>query len=219
MGEELQRAERTLAATRGFSVDADASLLGSGSSESNFLVAQALIDPGDVVLAEEFTYAGTLGFLRRFGADGRGVECDRNGILPDSLECQIQTAIDEGRRPKAVYTIPTFQNPLGFVESYQRRTAVTEITARYGVPVWEDDCYVDLNFEHPVLPPPSARSDDRAANCINRSRVGAEYRTLASSSAVNPVTGVRSPSPAPVLRASVGRERPRGPGRSQPCMP
>ena len=62
MGEELQRAERTLAATRGFSVDADASLLGSGSSESNFLVAQGLIDPGDVVLAEEFTYAGTLGF-------------------------------------------------------------------------------------------------------------------------------------------------------------
>ena len=89
--EELQRAGRSLAryphplgypplrewlaarlaATRGFSVDADAIMLGSGSNEPNFLVAQALVDPGDVVLAEEFTYAGTLGFLRRFGADIR----------------------------------------------------------------------------------------------------------------------------------------------------
>ena len=149
-----------LAATRGFSVAADAILLGSGSNEPNFLVAQALVDPGDVVLAEEFTYAGTLGFLRRFGADVRGVECDSDGMLPDSLEYQIQAAVGEGRRPKAVYTIPTFQNPLGFVESRARRVEVTEIAARYGVPVWEDDCYVDLNFDHPDLPPAIRSLDD-----------------------------------------------------------
>ena len=149
-----------LAAKRGFAVDADAIMLGSGSNEPNFLVAQALVDPGDVVLAEEFTYAGTLGFLRRFGADVRGVECDTDGMLPDSLEYRIQAAIDEGRRPKAVYTIPTFQNPLGFVASLRRRAEVTEITARHGVPVWEDDCYVDLNFEHPDLPPAIRSLDD-----------------------------------------------------------
>ena len=186
LGEELQRAGRSLAkyphalgysplrewlaarlaATRGFSVDADAILLGSGSNEANFLVAQALLDPGDVVLAEEFTYAGTLGFLRRFGADIRGVKCDGDGMLPDSLEYQIQAAIDDGRRPKAVYTIPTFQNPLGFVESLQRREAVTDITARYGVPVWEDDCYVDLNFEHPDLPPAIRSLDDSGRTTI-----------------------------------------------------
>ena len=89
-----------------------------------------------------------------------GVECDTDGMLPDSLEYQIQAAIDEGRRPKAVYTIPTFQNPLGFVASLPRRAEVTEITARYGVPVWEDDCYVDLNFDHPDLPPAIRSLDD-----------------------------------------------------------
>ena len=99
-------------------------------------------------------------FLHRFGADVRAVECDTDGMLPDSLEYQIQAAIDEGRRPKAVYTIPTFQNPLGFVESLPRRAEVTEITARYGVPVWEDDCYVDLNFDHPDLPPAIRSLDD-----------------------------------------------------------
>ena len=100
------------------------------------------------------------GFLRRFAADIRGVACDREGMLPDSLEYQIQAAIDDGRRPKAVYTIPTFQNPLGWVESLARRTAVSDIAARYGVPVWEDDCYVDLNFEHPDLPPAIRSLDD-----------------------------------------------------------
>ena len=185
LGEELRRAGRTLAryphplgypplrewlaarlaATRGFTVDPDAIMLGSGSNEPNFLVAQALVNPGDVVLAEEFTYAGTLGFLRRFGADVRPVACDSDGMLPDSLDSQIQAAIDEGRRPKAVYTIPTFQNPLGFVASLPRRAEVTEITARYGVPVWEDDCYVDLNFDHPDLPP-AIRSLDESGRTI-----------------------------------------------------
>ena len=149
-----------LAAARGFSVDADSILLGSGSSEPNFLVAQALIDPGDVVLVEDYTYAGTLGILRRFGADIRGVESDDDGMLPDSLEYQIRSAIDDGKRPKAVYTVPTFQNPLGWVESMPRREAVSEITARYGVPVWEDDCYVDLAFEGQEVPAAIRSLDD-----------------------------------------------------------
>ena len=178
--EELQRAGRSLAryphplgypplrewlatrlsVSRGFSAHADDILLGCGSNESNFLVAQALVNPGDVVLTEEFTYAGTLGFLRRLGADVRGVECDGEGMLPDSLEYRIQTATDTGKRPKAVYTIPTFQNPLGWVESPARREAVTEISARYAVPVWEDDCYVDLNFAAQEVPAAIRSLDD-----------------------------------------------------------
>ena len=149
-----------LAETRGFTVDADSILLGSGSSEPNFLVAQALVDPGDVVLVEDFTYAGTLGILRRFGADIRGVESDDDGMLPDSLEYQIQAALDDGKRVKAVYTVPTFQNPLGWVESMGRREAVSEVTARYGVPVWEDDCYVDLAFEGQEVPAAIRSLDD-----------------------------------------------------------
>lgn len=149
-----------LAATRGFSVNADSILLGSGSSEPNFLVAQALINPGDVVIVEDYTYAGTLGILRRFGADIRGVESDGEGILPDSLSYQIRSAISEGKRPKAFYTVPTFQNPLGWVESMARREKVSEITARYGVPVWEDDCYVDLSFSGKEVPPAIRSLDD-----------------------------------------------------------
>jgi hypothetical protein len=34
--------------------------------------------------------------------------------------------LDDGKRVKAVYTVPTFQNPLGWVESMARREAVSE---------------------------------------------------------------------------------------------
>ena len=85
---------------------------------------------------------------------------------PIHWSTRFSAAIDDGRRPKAVYTIPTFQNPLGFVESPQRREAVTEVAARYGVPVWEDDCYVDLNFEHPELPPAIRSLDDSGRTTI-----------------------------------------------------
>lgn len=149
-----------LADTRGFTVDPDDILLGSGSSEPNFLVAEALIDPGDVVLVEDFTYAGTLGILRRFGADIRGVESDGEGMLPDSLEYRFREAAEAGKRVKAVYTVPTFQNPLGWVASPARREAVLEIAARRGVPVWEDDCYVDLAFDGQEVPAAIRSLDD-----------------------------------------------------------
>ena len=149
-----------LADTRGFTVDPDDILLGSGSSEPNFLVAEALIDPGDVVLVEDFTYAGTLGILRRFGADIRGVESDGDGMLPDSLEYRFREAAEAGKRVKAVYTVPTFQNPLGWVASPARREAVLEIAARRGVPVWEDDCYVDLAFDGQEVPAAIRSLDD-----------------------------------------------------------
>lgn len=78
------------------------------------MLAEALLDPGDIVLTEDFVYSGTLATLRRFRADIRGVPCDEDGMLPDALESAIQTAISGGARPKFIYTIPVFQNPQGW---------------------------------------------------------------------------------------------------------
>ena len=76
------------------------------------MLIEVLIDPGDVALVEDFVYSGTLGQLRRFGADVRGVETDNEGMLPDALEGAITRAISQGKRPKMIYTIPTYQNPM-----------------------------------------------------------------------------------------------------------
>ena len=141
-----------LARDREIRVDPDAILLADGSSQPLHMVAESLLDPGDVVLTEEFVYGGTLGILRRFQADIRGVECDEDGLLPDALEGAITRAIGEGKRPKFIYTIPTFQNPLGWTMTLERRQALVELSQKHDVPVLEDDCYVDLRFDGESVP-------------------------------------------------------------------
>ena len=135
-----------LAEDRDIVASPDDIILGVGSGQPIHMVAEALLDPGDVVLTEDFVYSGTLATLRRFRADIRGVPCDSDGMLPDSLEGAIRSATAEGRRPKFIYTIPTFQNPQGWEMSLERREAMVGLSQRYDVPILEDDCYVDLRY-------------------------------------------------------------------------
>jgi 2-aminoadipate transaminase len=138
---------KKLARDRNIHVSADDIILGDGSSQPIHMIIEVLVDPGDVLLTEDFVYAGTLSQMRRFRADIRGVACDNEGMLPDALENAIQKAVGEGKRPKFIYTIPTFQNPQGWTMSLARRKAMVELSQEYDVPILEDDCYVDLRYE------------------------------------------------------------------------
>ena len=133
-------------------VGVDEIVLADGSSQPLHMVGESLLDPGDIVLTEEFVYVGTLAMLRRFQADIRGVQCDEDGLLPDALEDAIVRAVGQGRRPKFIYTIPTFQNPLGWTMTLERRKALVELSHKYDVPILEDDCYVDLRYEGEPVP-------------------------------------------------------------------
>ena len=136
-----------LARDRNMTVNVDDIVLTSGSGEAISMLIAALTDPGDVLLTEEYVYLGTLRSMRRFGADVRSVKCDDQGIIPEELESTLAAVAAEGKKVKFLYTIPVFQNPLGWTMTLERRMATLEITAKYGVPVLEDDCYVDLRFE------------------------------------------------------------------------
>ena len=141
-----------LAKDRNINVTADDIILADGSGQPIHMISEALVDPGDVVLTEDFTYAGTLGTLRRFGADIRGVACDDEGMLPDALEHAIEAGITEGKRPKFIYTIPIFQNPQGWTATLERRKAMLRLSQKYDVPILEDDCYVDLRYDGESVP-------------------------------------------------------------------
>jgi 2-aminoadipate transaminase len=122
-------------------------VLTSGSGEAIGILIQALTDPGDVVLVEEFVYLGTLNQMRRYGADVVGVKCDDDGIIPEALDSVITEQTGKGKRVKYLYTIPQFQNPLGWTMSLERRKQVLDVTGKHGIPIFEDDCYADLRFE------------------------------------------------------------------------
>ena len=149
-----------IARDRNIHVSPDDIILGDGSSQPIHMFLEVLLDPGDVALTEDFVYAGTLGQLRRFGADIRSVETDQEGMIPDALESAIQKAASQGRRPKLIYTIPTYQNPMGWTMTLERRQAMLDIANRHGVAILEDDCYVDLRLDGPESPTSIYSLDD-----------------------------------------------------------
>ena len=132
---------------RQMDVTAEDIVLTSGSGEAINMLIQAMTDPGDVLLTEEYVYLGTMRQMRLWSANVVGVKCDDDGIIPEALDETIRAQHAAGRRVKFLYTIPTFQNPLGWTTTLERRQRMLEICQSHGVPILEDDCYVDLRFE------------------------------------------------------------------------
>ena len=50
------------------------------------------------------------------------------------------------------YTIPNFQNPMGFTANLERRKQVVELAQRHGFLIVEDDAYFELRFAGRQLP-------------------------------------------------------------------
>lgn len=119
----------------------------SGSTQAIDLCLRALIDPGDVVLAENPTFLGTLQAMQLTQARVKSIETDELGALPESVE-----ELCKEHHPKAVYIIPTFQNPTGRTMPIERRKRMAQLAAQYGFLLMEDDPYRDLRYAGEPLP-------------------------------------------------------------------
>ena len=127
-------------------VDPAQVVLTAGSGPAIALTIQLLVNPGDTVLVEEFAFNGTLNTLRSFRTQVVGIPMDEEGMRTDALEQTILDLTQQGRKPKFIYTIPAFQNPVGTDMGSERRQDILRIAQRNGVPIFEDDCYEDLRF-------------------------------------------------------------------------
>jgi 2-aminoadipate transaminase len=83
----------------------------------------------------------------RLGVNAVGIPLDHEGLRLDTLEATLVDHERRGIRPKYIYTIPTVQNPTGTIMGEPRRRALLELAHRYGVPIFEDDCYADLIWD------------------------------------------------------------------------
>ena len=131
-------------AHRGIAASADDVLITIGSMQGIDLVNALLVERGDTVIVEEFSFAGALSRLRKLGAGIVGAPLDAEGLRIDALETILRDLGAKGIRPKYIYTIPTIQNPTGSVLPLERRHALLAMARHYGVPVFEDECYADL---------------------------------------------------------------------------
>jgi 2-aminoadipate transaminase len=138
---------RKVARDAGIQCSADDILITSGSLQGLDLVNQVLVSPGDTVIVEQATYGGAITRLNRAGAKIVGVPVDADGLDTRALARTLDELAAQGITPKYIYTIPTVQNPTATVMSEARRAEVLELSRRFGVPIFEDECYADLVWE------------------------------------------------------------------------
>ncbi|MFN8111919.1 MAG: PLP-dependent aminotransferase family protein [Solirubrobacterales bacterium] len=124
----------------------------SGGQQALDLICKALIDPGDVVIAEGPTYPGAVPVFCSYEADTRQVEMDDEGMRIDLLEELLADLDAAGKRPKFIYSVPTFQNPGGVTLSLERRRRLVEIAREREIMLVEDNPYGLLRFEGEPLP-------------------------------------------------------------------
>ena len=129
--------------------DSDSLIMMSGSQQILDLTAKCLCNEGAVVAAEEPAFLSAYLTFRSSGAVVKGVPMQPDGVDLQALE-RVLTATP---KPAYFYCIPNFQNPTGYTTSLEKRKAIYELTARYGVPVLEDDPYGELRFSGEALPP------------------------------------------------------------------
>ena len=146
-GDELNEAlAAKLARDQGIQATPDQILVTSGASNGLSLLCDMLIDPGDVVLTDAPAWMGATNMFRLAGAESIGVPLDDHGIDPARVEAALDALEADGRSPKFLYTIPTFQNPAGVELSLERRHALARIADERGLLIVEDDAYNDLRF-------------------------------------------------------------------------
>jgi 2-aminoadipate transaminase len=142
-------------AARGAIVDPADILITNGAQQGIDLAARIFIDPGDIVLTEEPTFMDALRVFRSHEAEPVGVPVDDEGLQVEALAALLDRL---PKRPKFLYTMPTYQNPMGVSMSTVRRRALVDLARERGLVIVEDDPYGDLSYDGD--PPPTLKSLD-----------------------------------------------------------
>lgn len=135
-------------------------ILSNGAGDGLNKAADAFLDPGDIILIEEFTFTPFLQNINNAGAIPVPLRLDLDSSPGKSNGLDIDYLINllenwdqlqpehKGKKPKALYTIASGQNPTGFTQSVNFRQQVYNLAEKYDFAIIEDDPYGYL-----TLPP------------------------------------------------------------------
>ncbi len=128
----------------GVATEAEQILVTSGSQQAVWLVAQALVDPGDTVVVENPTYRGALEALRARGARLVPVGGDEpDGGAGGSGPTELRRLCTHGR-PRLVYLQPTVHNPTGRTLGGAARREWQRVLVDQGLFTVEDTACAEL---------------------------------------------------------------------------
>ena len=130
---------------RGMSTEEPDVIVTAGGQNALHAILGTIFSPGDTICAGRFTYPGLLALARRFGLRLHPLAIDADGVLPDAVEAAARAGA------RALYVVPTDDNPTTATLPLARRRALADIARRHGLTIVEDDAYGQL----PAAPLPS----------------------------------------------------------------
>jgi 2-aminoadipate transaminase len=151
--DETRSALRMVMEAEGMSPDPDDIIVTTGGQQALDLIAKTLVDPGDVVICEAPTYPGAVPVFCSYEADTHQVPVDDEGMRVDELEALCDGLRADGRKPKFIYSVPSFQNPAGVTLSLERRQRLVELARSREILLVEDNPYGLLRYEGDPVPP------------------------------------------------------------------
>jgi len=145
--DETKDCIREVMAAEGMRPDPEDIIVTTGGQQAIDLISKTLVDPGDPVICEAPTYPGAVPVFCSYEADVHQVTTDDDGMRIDELEALLDRLAADGRRPKFIYSVPTFQNPAGVTLSGERRRRLVQLAREREVLVVEDNPYGLLRYE------------------------------------------------------------------------
>ncbi len=125
----------------------------AGSQQALDLIGRVFINPGDVIAVEGPTYLAAIQAFKYYDPEFVSIPMDDNGMIVDVLEEKLAELKREGKRLKVLYTVSTFQNPMGVTMSVDRRKRLVELADEYDFLIVEDGPYSELRYSgEPILP-------------------------------------------------------------------
>ena len=122
-------------------------IISNGAGQLLGLVPITVLEPGDEVYMDEFTFTSAINSVRNMGGKAIGIKTDEYGMIPGELEKAAQSG-----KGKYIYLIPNFQNPTGITMPLERRKEIYAIASKYDLFIYEDDPYGEIRFAGEYIP-------------------------------------------------------------------
>ncbi|MFL1417205.1 PLP-dependent aminotransferase family protein [Pseudomonas fildesensis] len=125
--------------TRGLRVEAEQVLVVSGAQHGLAVTMMALLKPGDVIAVDALTYSGFKVLAETLHLEILAIPVTASG--PDLHALQ---SLCHKRPVRAVYSMPTLHNPLGWVMDLAQREQLVSIARQHNLMIIEDAAYAFL---------------------------------------------------------------------------
>lgn len=133
---------------RGLSVESEQILIVNGAQHGLATAVMAQLSPGDLVAVDALIYPGF-----KILAEVHRLELAPIAVTENGPDLAALEQLCQRRKVKAVYSMPTLHNPLGWVLSLSQRQQLVDIARQHELLIIEDAAYA-FHADNP--PPPLA---------------------------------------------------------------